>query len=90
MEFLIAPIVSGAAHLMYHSQVSALTGLTKGICIYSMLIGNPSTGKSHALSMVTDALEAIEDFDQIEDVNSNLLNGGFCFFLGTSVRVFKI
>ena len=43
-----------------------------------MLIGYSSTGKSHALSLVTYALEAIEDFDQLDDLDSNFLDGIVC------------
>ena len=74
-EFLMPAILAGAAHLMDRSRVKALKTLNKGICLFTILVANPSTGKSPAVALVAEALENIEEHDHVEDAKSSLVNG---------------
>lgn len=71
------PLLAGAAHLMNQSRIKAIKTLDKGICLFTLLVANPSTGKSPALALVTEALENIEEYDHVEDAKSSLVNGNF-------------
>jgi len=70
-------LITGVAHLMNYAKFRVLNNFEKGMSIFSVLIANPSTGKSPAIEKIKNAIESIEIFDGIKEENSCLVNGNF-------------
>jgi hypothetical protein len=64
---------------MNYSKINVLNKFEKAMSIFSVLIANPSTGKSPAIEKIKNALEAVEFFDGIREENSSLVNGIFLY-----------
>ncbi len=47
--------------------------------MFSILIANPSTGKSPSIEKIKNAMEKIEIFEKVEEQNSSYVNG-VCFY----------
>jgi len=47
--------------------------------MFSILIANPSTGKSPSIEKIKNAMEKIEIFEKVEEQNSSHVNG-VCFY----------
>ncbi|CAF1109751.1 unnamed protein product [Brachionus calyciflorus] len=74
-EFMICPLLTSVAHLMKKSSVCSLVTLTEPSIFYSVLVANPSSGKSTALSIFKKSIYEIESYLKIPRVKSNLING---------------
>ena len=69
---------------MNYSKINVLNNFQKAMSIFSVLIANPSTGKSPSIEKIKNALEVVELFDGIREENSSLVNGIF-FHLKTFI-----
>ena len=78
-EFLLPSLITGVAHLMNYAKFNVLNNFEKGMSVFSVLIANPSTGKSPAIEIIKNALETIEIYEGIKEENSCLVNGLFWF-----------
>jgi len=89
-EFLIPSLLTGAAHLMAYSKISIFNNFDKGVCMFSILIANPSTGKSPSIEKIKNALEKIEIFERVDGQNSTLVNGLINYLILFKVFTFLI
>ena len=56
------------------SKIHAFGNFVGSFSLYSILLANPSTGKSHVLNAVREAAMEQEIFDQIQPKESGLTN----------------
>jgi hypothetical protein len=56
------------------SSISSLKNMRQGCVLYTSLIGQPSTGKTTAMSIVRDAVIDVEEALNINIEESKLLN----------------
>lgn len=61
---------------MGRSYINALRTLRESFSVFSVLIGDPATGKSPAMKIIKKALIEIENFEQIDKKNSKFVNSG--------------
>ncbi len=81
IEFLLVPLLTAISHTLGKSSISMFSNKPEGFVIFSSLVGNPSTGKTSAMSVVKNSLINCERFllrkndDHKEDASSiNLIN----------------
>jgi hypothetical protein len=63
---LLPSLLTGAAHLIGYSKINIFNNFEKGVCMFSILIANPSTGKSPSIEKIKNAMEKIEVFENLE------------------------
>jgi hypothetical protein len=56
------------------STIAALKNRVQGCVLYTSSIGQPSTGKTTAMSLVRDAVYVVEDAIGLNAKNSKLIN----------------
>jgi hypothetical protein len=47
---------------MGYSKISIFNNFDKGVCMFSILIANPSTGKSPSIEKIKNAMENAKNF----------------------------
>jgi hypothetical protein len=62
VPFIIAPLLAAIGVLLHRSTVQAFNSSKSGICMYTALIAQPSTGKSPANDIVKGAMYKIEQY----------------------------
>ena len=60
---------------MQLAQINCLKTFKEGMVVYTVLIGEPASGKSPAMSIVRNSLVRFEDYLKIDLDNSKLVNG---------------
>lgn len=76
VPFILPGLLASMAFLLKQSTISPFEGTQQGICMYTVLIANPSTGKSPALNTVQDLIYKIEDYRQIPPEKSPIISVG--------------
>lgn len=71
-EQILTPLISGVSHMLNGAQVNIMGSSRFRILAQTCLVGFPSTGKSFAISVVTDAINLIESFRRIDPAISSL------------------
>jgi len=74
VPFLLAPLLVATAYLLKQATITPYDGSAKGISIYAFLVANPSTGKTPAMNVITNALVEIEQYRQVPPEDSPLTN----------------
>ena len=59
--------------------IGAIKNLVQGCVLYTTLIGQPSTGKTTAMSLVRDAVYEVEEAIGLNLKNSKLINSNLTF-----------
>lgn len=76
LEFLVCPLITGIAHFISQSNVSALKTLKTGFSTYTALIAEPATGKSPAMNIIRNILTDIDEFEGVTPKDSHIVNSG--------------
>jgi len=74
VPFVVGPLLTAAGLLLHHTTVQPFTRSRQGICMFTSLIANPSTGKTPALNLIKNALIKLEEFLNIPYERSALTN----------------
>ncbi len=75
------PFITAISHLMGSAEISALKNLKQACVLYTTLIGQPSTGKTTAMSIVRDAVFEVEEAVGVLLEDSKLLNSEYSNFI---------
>ena len=59
---------------MQTAEIKALRTFSTGMVVYSVLVGEPATGKSPALGAIRKALVQLEVFLKVDPQKSQLVN----------------
>jgi len=60
LQFLMLPLFTAVALLLHQTTVQSYKKKKQGICLYTTLIANPSTGKSPASELIKDSIYKLE------------------------------
>ena len=71
---MLCPILTALGFFVDRATVQPFPNKTQGICTYSALIANPSTGKTPALNLIKKAILKIEAYFQVVAHESKLTN----------------
>lgn len=79
LEFLLSPLIAGLAHLMNQVRIKCLRTMSEGMSVYSVLIAEPASGKSPAMTIIRNSLLATESYlaippEETKHVNGNLFS----------------
>ena len=69
--------------------IGALKNLVQGCVLYTTLIGQPSTGKTTAMSIVRDAVYEVEEAIGLNLKNSKLINSNLILSLKIIIYLIK-
>ena len=73
---MLPALITAVGFLLGQSVIQPFPKSSQGICTYTALIANPSTGKSPAMNVVKKSIVKIEIFNNTAPDDSQLTNVG--------------
>ncbi len=67
--------MAAISSFLNQATIEFFPGIKRGVNIYSGLVANPSTGKSAASARISQAINRIEEYNNIDPASSRLTNG---------------
>jgi hypothetical protein len=73
--YLLPPLLTSISHYMGNSKIVATDTLSESFILYTACLGNPATGKTPALKIVTNAVYELDNANGIDPKESQVANG---------------
>ena len=75
LEFLLSPLITAVSYSLQQSQINAVRTMEESMSIFTVLVAQPSTGKSPAMNLVRKSILEIERHNGVRHEDSKLVNG---------------
>ena len=73
MEFILPSLLAGISLYLGKSKLKAFNSYVSA-SVYTVLVAQPSTGKSGAMAIITNAIDNVEVYNKIPLENSQQVN----------------
>jgi hypothetical protein len=70
----LCPLIAALGFFLGQSNIEPFPNQKNGVCSYTALVANPSTGKSQALNLIKRAIGKVENYYDIPHQDSRFTN----------------